>query len=82
VSIRACGDLRRFLEGEAGRWEPLQTIDDATVFRKLASDVVDYRPWNQQPWNRQRPSMALRMASLRGTLRVRTRLRGLLDRTK
>jgi predicted O-methyltransferase YrrM len=80
VSIRACGDLRRFLEGEAGRWEVLRTIDDATVFRKQTSDVVDYRPWNQQPWNRQRPSLALRMASVRGTVRLRTRLRALLDR--
>lgn len=81
VSVRACGDLRRFLEGEAGRWDPVATIDDATVFRKLTGDVVDYRPWNQQPWNHQRPSLALRVASMRSTVRLRTRVRALLDRS-
>jgi len=81
VSIRACGDLRRFLEGEAGRWEVLATVDDATIFRKLRADVVDYRPWNQQPWNAQRPSLALRASGLRSTLRLRSRARALLDRS-
>lgn len=82
VSIRACGDLRRFLEGEAGRWDVVGTVDDATIFRKLHADVVEYRPWNQQPWNRQRPSTALRVAALRSTLRPRTRLRTLLDQRR
>jgi hypothetical protein len=82
VSIRACGDLRRFLEAEAGRWSASTTIDDAAVFRKLKDDVVDYTPWNQQPWNHQRPSLALRTASLRSTLRIRTRLRALRDRRR
>ena len=77
VSIRACNDLRRFLEGEAGRWAAITTIDDATVFRKLRADVVDYTPWNQQPWNHQRPSLALRIARLRSAVRLRTRLRAL-----
>jgi predicted O-methyltransferase YrrM len=82
VSIRACNDLRRFLEGEAGRWTAVTTIDDATAFRKLTNDVVDYTPWNQQPWNHQRPSVSLRLASLRSALRVRTRLRSLVHRNR
>ena len=77
VSIRACHDLRRFLEGESRRWVAVTTIADATVFRKLTNDVVDYTPWNQQPWNRHRPSASLRLASLRSTVRLRTRLRSL-----
>jgi hypothetical protein len=44
--------------------------------------VVDYRPWNQQPWNHQRPSVALRVAALRGQVRLRTRLRALRDRRR
>ena len=80
VSIRACGDLRRFLEAEVGRWERIATVDDATIFRKLRADVVDYRPWTQQPWNWSRPSLALRVVKLRSILRLRTRLRALLTR--
>jgi len=78
VSIRACGDLRRFLEGEASRWEAVATINDATAFRKLTDGVVDYTPWNQQPWNRRRPSVAERVMVMRSKVRLRTRLRNAL----
>lgn len=79
VSIRACGDLRRFLEGEAGRWEALTTIDDATAFRKLSADVVDYTPWTQQPWNHQQLSGRRLLDLARGKVRLRSRLRARHD---
>lgn len=79
VSIRACGELRDFLLAEAGRWEVATTIDDATVFRKLAPDVVDYTLWNQQPWNR-RVVPSGRLGGLRSSLRLRTRLRAIRHR--
>ena len=75
VSIRACGDLRRFLEHEAGRWEAVATIDDATVFRKLSADVVAYTPWTHQPWNRQQMSAGRLITAARSKVRLRTRLR-------
>lgn len=75
VSIRACHDLRRFLEGERGRWEVVTNVDDASVFRKISADVVSYTPWNQQPWNRRRPSLAEVVSRARSGARVRSRLR-------
>ncbi|MGV3758062.1 MAG: class I SAM-dependent methyltransferase [Actinomycetota bacterium] len=75
VSIRACGDLRRFLEAERGRWRAVRTVDDATVFRKEVAAVVEYRPWNQQPWNRQRVGAVGLVQAARNRVRLRSRLR-------
>lgn len=80
VSIRACDDLRQFLDAEHERWESVTTINDARVFRKISSDVVGYTPWNQQPWNRRRPSLAEQLDVLRSRARLRTRLRAVRRR--
>jgi predicted O-methyltransferase YrrM len=73
VSIRAC------LATETGRWDLVTTIDDAAVFRKLSSDVVDYIPWSQQPWNQRLPARNGPLARLRSAVRLRTRLRTFRD---
>lgn len=80
VAIRACGDLADFLRKETGRWQELATVADATAFRKLVSDVVEYHPWNQQPWNTRNAGLTGVLSDLRGKVRLRSRLRAVTSR--
>lgn len=77
ISIRACGDLADFLAAERGRWQRVTTVSDAAVFRKLAADAADFRPWNQQPWNRRRAVLRDAAGRVRSVVRLRSRLRAI-----
>lgn len=50
TNIRSGHVLRGFLLSEKGRWRHLRDFRKATLFEKVAADVLEGKDWYNQPW--------------------------------
>jgi hypothetical protein len=84
--IKTGAILRDFLGSEKGRWRPLRQFASAVAFERGEGDLVDAGGWLTQPYCANPGWVTPRLSEVpgrvRGALRVRTRLRQLLDRRR